>query len=134
MWICREDFGIERNQSPEKKDGNAQFSLCCTSTQMPDFDFKIDIRHFPFSRVALEESRGHSRQMLQGFMRGFVIRSISPEEVQALKCLRAVEGYLDLGLFEEADEELRALDPAWFALPHTLSLQLRVFAGLSEHE
>jgi hypothetical protein len=68
------------------------------------------------------------------FMRGFIIRSISPEEVQALKCLRAVEGYLDLGLFEEADEELRALDPAWFALPHTLSLQLRVFAGLSEHE
>jgi hypothetical protein len=33
MWICREDFGIERNQSPEKKDGNAQFSLCCTSTK-----------------------------------------------------------------------------------------------------
>jgi hypothetical protein len=28
------------------KDGNAQFSLCCTSTAMPDDDRTIDIRHF----------------------------------------------------------------------------------------
>ncbi|PYL48843.1 MAG: hypothetical protein DMF32_08475 [Verrucomicrobia bacterium] len=35
-WICREDFGIERNQSFKGDHGNAQFSLCCTSTAMPD--------------------------------------------------------------------------------------------------
>jgi hypothetical protein len=35
-WICREDFGIERNQSFKENQGNAQFSLCCTSTAMPD--------------------------------------------------------------------------------------------------
>ena len=32
----REDFGIERNQSFKEDHGNAQFSLCCTSTAMPD--------------------------------------------------------------------------------------------------
>src|SRR5439155_25487862 len=37
-WICRKDFGIERNQSFKENDGNAQFSLCCTSTAMPDDD------------------------------------------------------------------------------------------------
>jgi hypothetical protein len=37
-WACREDFGIERNQSFKENDGNAQFSLCCTSTAMPDDD------------------------------------------------------------------------------------------------
>jgi hypothetical protein len=31
----REDSEIERNQS-QRNDGNAQFSLCCTSTAMPD--------------------------------------------------------------------------------------------------
>ena len=35
---CREDFGIERNQSFKGDQGNAQFSLCCTSTAMPDDD------------------------------------------------------------------------------------------------
>src|SRR5438093_13758429 len=35
---CREDFGIERNQSFKGDQGNAQFSLCCTSTAMPDGD------------------------------------------------------------------------------------------------
>jgi hypothetical protein len=34
----REDFGIERNQSFKGDHGNAQFSLCCTSTAMPDDD------------------------------------------------------------------------------------------------
>ena len=33
-WICREDFGIERNQSFKGDQGNAQFSLCCTSTAL----------------------------------------------------------------------------------------------------
>lgn len=67
-------------------------------------------------------------------MRGIIIRSISPEDVQSFRRLQAAEGYLDLGMFEEAAEELRDLDPAWFALEQTLSLQLRVFAGLSESE
>ena len=35
-WTCREDFGIERNRSFKGNHGNAQFSLCCTSTAMPD--------------------------------------------------------------------------------------------------
>jgi hypothetical protein len=38
LRICREDFGIERNQSFKGDYGNAQFSLCCTSTAMPDDD------------------------------------------------------------------------------------------------
>jgi hypothetical protein len=37
-WTCREDSGIERNQSFKENDGSAQFSLCCTSTAMPDDD------------------------------------------------------------------------------------------------
>jgi hypothetical protein len=65
-------------------------------------------------------------------MREIIIRSISPEDFQELRRLQATEGYLDLGMFEEAAEELRELDPAWFALEQTLSLQLRVFAGLSQ--
>ena len=67
-------------------------------------------------------------------MRGFIIRSISSKDLEALRTLRAVEGYLDLGMFEEADEGLRELDPAWFAFEQTLSLQMRVFAGLSQSQ
>ena len=65
-------------------------------------------------------------------MRGILIRSISPEAAQHLRRLRAIEGYVDLGMFEEAEEELQALDPAWFALERILSLQLRVSAGLNQ--
>ena len=72
--------------------------------------------------------------MAQRNMRGVIVRQISAEEFQAMRHLQATEGYLDLGMFEEAAEELRELDPAWFALEQTLSLQLRVFAGLSENE
>jgi len=67
-------------------------------------------------------------------MRGIIIRSISPEEVQAIRHLQAVEGYADLGMYEEADAELRELDRAWLALEQTLSLQLRVYAGLNQCE
>ena len=70
----------------------------------------------------------------RGIMRGFVIRSISREDRQSFRRLQAIEGYVDLGMFEEAAEELRELDPAWFALKQTLSLQLRVFDGLIESE
>lgn len=65
-------------------------------------------------------------------MRGIIISSITPEDAQNLRRFQAVEGYADLGMFEEAEEELRELDPAWFAFPQTLTLQLRVLTGLSE--
>jgi len=67
-------------------------------------------------------------------MRGIIIRSASPEDVQNVRRLLAVEGYIDLGMFEEAEEELRDLDPAWFALGRTLQLQLRVLAALGHSE
>jgi len=64
-------------------------------------------------------------------MRGFIIRDITIEEIQAARCLQAVEGYADLGMFEEAEAELRELDPAWFASQQVLSLQLRILTGLN---
>ena len=64
-------------------------------------------------------------------MRGIIIKDISPEELQALRHLQAVEGYLELGMSQEAEEELRELDPAWFAFEETISLQLRVLAALN---
>ena len=64
-------------------------------------------------------------------MRGFIIRDVSIEEIQAARCLQAVEGYLELGMSQEAEEELRELDPAWFAFEETISLQLRVLAALN---
>ena len=67
-------------------------------------------------------------------MRGIIVKTISVEDVQALRHLQAVEGYVDLGMFEAAEEELQALDPAWFALDQILSLQLRVCVGLNQCE
>ncbi len=67
-------------------------------------------------------------------MRGFIIKSVSPEDLQAIRRLRATEGYLELGMFEEAAEELRELDSAWFALEQTVTLQLCVLAGLHHCE
>ena len=46
--------------------------------------------------------------------------------------LLAAEGYIDLGMYNEAGAELRALDPAYFALEPTLVLQLCVYAGLHQ--
>src|SRR5881628_1014021 len=46
--------------------------------------------------------------------------------------LLAAEGYIDLELYEEANAELQALDPACFALEETLVLQLCVHAGLQQ--
>lgn len=65
-------------------------------------------------------------------MRGIIIHSITPEDAQNLRRFQAVEGYADLGMFEEAEEELRALDPAWYALRQTQQLHLRILAGLSQ--
>ena len=67
-------------------------------------------------------------------MRGITIRSISPDDARNLRRFLAIEGYVDLGMFEEAEEELRELDPAWFAYGPTLQLQLRVLTGLSQGE
>ena len=64
-------------------------------------------------------------------MRGFIIKSVSVEDIQAVRHLQAVEGYLDLDMFQEAEEELRALSPSWFVLEPVLQLQSRVFDGLN---
>jgi len=63
-------------------------------------------------------------------MRGIIIKSISAEDVQAVRHLQAVEGYLDLEMFQEAEEELQELDPHWLTLEPVLRLQSRVYAGL----
>ena len=65
-------------------------------------------------------------------MRGIIIKSITAEDAQNLRRFQAVEGYADLGMFEEAEEELRELDPAWYAFRETQQLQLRVLTGLGQ--
>jgi hypothetical protein len=103
------------------------------------FDRKDRHPAFSYARISLALHRKRLNNRLlevvkayRKIMRGIIIRSVSPEDAQNVRRLLAVEGYADLGMFEEAAEELRDLDPAWFALERTLSLQLRVFAGLSE--
>ncbi|HJT81899.1 MAG TPA: hypothetical protein VJ719_11935 [Chthoniobacterales bacterium] len=46
--------------------------------------------------------------------------------------LLAVEGFIDLGMYEEAERELNELDPAYLAFEETLVMQLCVFAGLQK--
>jgi hypothetical protein len=65
-------------------------------------------------------------------MRGITIKHVNPEDMQGIRRLQATEGYLELGMFEEAAEELQALDPAWFGLEQTVTLQLRVLAGMKQ--
>ena len=79
---------------------------------------------------AAEQPARGSRQTLQKIMRGIIIKHVSAEEVQAIRHLQATEGYLDLGMFEEAAEELSELDPVWRGLEPTRTLQLRILAGL----
>ena len=67
-------------------------------------------------------------------MRGSIIRSISIEEYQAFRTLQAIEGYVDLGMFEEAESELLGLDPVWFAFEKIITLRSRVYAGLNNCE
>jgi hypothetical protein len=99
-------------------------------------DRKIDIRHFPFPGFAAsEESSRDSVKSCGGIMRGIIIRTaVIAENVQALRRLQAVEGYADLGMFEEAEAELRELEPAWFAFEPILKLRSRVYAGLNHCE
>ena len=63
-------------------------------------------------------------------MRGIIINSVSPEDIQAVRHLQAIEGYLDLEMFQEAEEELQELDPRWLTLEPVLRLRSRVYAGL----
>ena len=65
-------------------------------------------------------------------MRGIIVKWINPEEVQAIRCLQAIEGYLELGMFQEAQAELFELDPAWLSLAQAIRLESRIYAGLSQ--
>jgi len=65
-------------------------------------------------------------------MRGIIIKSVSPEDMQSFRRVQAIEGYADLGMFGEAVEELRELDPAWLRFEQIARLQRRVFAGLGQ--
>ena len=82
--------------------------------------------------LSLKNALPHFVKHCEDLMRGIIVKTISVEDVQVLRHLQAVEGYVDLGMFEEAEEELQALDPAWFALERILSLQLRVSTGLNQ--
>jgi hypothetical protein len=64
-------------------------------------------------------------------MRGIIIKSVSLEDVQAVRHLQAIEGYLDLEMFQEAAEELQELDPHWITLEPVLRLRSRIYAGLN---
>ena len=46
--------------------------------------------------------------------------------------LLAVEGYIDLGMYEEAERELSEFDQAYLAFEETLVMQLCVYAGLQK--
>src|SRR5512132_2307639 len=65
-WICREDFGIERNQSFKGDHGNAQFSLCCTSTAMPDDDSQDRHPAFCFYFLEIEKRKSTLRNSCGG--------------------------------------------------------------------
>ena len=89
------------------------------------------LSQYPFSldyRQKLEQDLG----MTPSYITVSELRDLGIQEIW--RRLRAIEGYVDLGMFEAAEEELQALDPAWFALDQILSLQLRVFVGLNQSE
>ena len=65
-------------------------------------------------------------------MRANIITSANEVALSHVRHLLAAEGYLDLGMYQEADAELRELDPACFALEETLVLQLCAYAGLQQ--
>jgi tetratricopeptide (TPR) repeat protein len=67
-------------------------------------------------------------------MREEVTSSVVTVDTLHARRLLAAEGYIDLGMFGEAQAELRELDPSCFALEETLVLQLSVYAGLHQWE
>ena len=62
-------------------------------------------------------------------MRGIIVQTIDIEDVLAARHLHAVEGYAALGMFDEAEEELRQLHPRWRVLKRELSRELRDLAA-----
>ena len=63
-------------------------------------------------------------------MRENVIDTDIAIDMQLARRLLAAEGYIDLGMFRNAEAELRELDPSCFALEETQVLQLTIYAGL----
>jgi hypothetical protein len=53
-----------------------------------------------------------------------------PLEATAQLRLRAAAGYIDLGMFEEANAELEEIDPFCRHLPEVLRARLVVYHGL----
>jgi hypothetical protein len=74
-----------------------------------------------------EQRRVNLVKTVEGIVRGIIIKTVSPEDVRTIQRLLAVEGYMDLGMFQEAEEELRGLNPRWFAFEQVLRLHSRVF-------
>jgi hypothetical protein len=53
-------------------------------------------------------------------------------ELADLRRLRAVEGYIELGMYDDANIELAQIDPACPAVSRILALKLCIYAGLSK--
>jgi tetratricopeptide (TPR) repeat protein len=57
-----------------------------------------------------------------------------PLEPPDLQRLKAAHGYIDLGMFEEANAELEEIDPFCRALPEVLHARLDIYHGLKKWE
>ena len=55
-----------------------------------------------------------------------------PSELDDLRRLRAAEGYIELGMFDDADAELDQIDPSYPAVSRVLALRLCTYAGLAK--
>jgi hypothetical protein len=60
---------------------------------------------------------------------GFITKSVESPDTRRL---RAVEGYIELGMYDEADREIEEIDPARPAVSRVLVLKLCIYAGLCE--
>jgi len=57
-----------------------------------------------------------------------------PSELDDLRRLLAAEGYIELGMFDDADAELDQIDPSYPAVSRVLALRLCTYAGLAKWE
>jgi tetratricopeptide (TPR) repeat protein len=57
-----------------------------------------------------------------------------PLEPPDQQCWQAAVGYVELGMFAEADSELDKMDPFCRAFPEVLSVRLAVYRGLGKWE
>lgn len=57
-----------------------------------------------------------------------------PSQSADLRRLTAAEGYIELGMYEDANAELEEIDPSCPAVSRVLTLRLCIFAGLDEWE